>query len=75
MDPLSLGATFCVMLIIFFILFMIISVVFKVVLEFLPAAILAVAVWWFTKDIFLALVTFGVIAFVMFLVRASSKRG
>lgn len=64
------GATVCFALIIILIIVLVLAIFFSLLLEFLPATILAIIVFLITGgDLFLSAITFLLVAFVMTLVR------
>ncbi len=67
--PISgLGAMICFGLLILVVVVLVIAFFLKMLIEFLPATIIAVLVYLFTKSLFLAIVVFLAIAFVLSLV-------
>ncbi len=66
----GIGATLCLGLIIILIIILILALFFSLLIEFLPATILAIIVFFITGgDLFLSAITFLLVAFVMSLIR------
>ena len=66
----GLGATLCFALIIIIIIILVLAFFFSLLLEFLPATVLAIIVFLITGgDLFLAAITFLIVAFIMTLIR------
>ncbi len=64
----GLGAAICFGLIILIVVIMVIAFFFKMLIEFLPATILAVLTYLMTDRLFLAVIVFLAVAFLLSLI-------
>ena len=70
----TLGLSCCLLLLVAMVVILILSFIFKVAIEFLPATVLAIAVYLYTGDLVLSLITFGVVALIMVVVKGVRDR-
>ncbi len=74
MEILGLTLGLCLIVVIIWIAIMILAFFLKVAIDFLPATVLAIVVFWWTRDWILALLTFGVLAMIMVVARGARRR-